>query len=259
MARDKRKIILFGLGTDMKKFMKEYECFLMDRLQIIACTDNNFSQKFENGWVKFIVPEEIPKEKDYIVLISTRKYYKEIYYQLTHDLMIDERNIMDLDAAILPAYKELYKKNANKCLFVIGDSHTFFFAGKERHVYRDKHDIGFGRPSLGAFIPIHLGPVLAHSLNRYGTRTQGREKIDFLLNEEEMLPHGSKILCCFGEIDMRVHILKEAEKRGVPYLHDEEYRTRHEYYEDLVHLSQTAWQFAKDEFLKFGITVYPDA
>jgi len=56
------------------------------------------------------------------------------------------------------------------------------------------------------FKVFHLGPVLAYNLNSYGTQTQGREKIDYLLKNE--IQKKSLLMFAFGEIDIRAHILK---------------------------------------------------
>ena len=59
----------------------------------------------------------------------------------------------------------------------------------------------------------HLGPALAYNLNKYGTSTQAREKAEFLL-KHRVIARGQPVMCVFGEIDCRVHVLRQAEKYG---------------------------------------------
>lgn len=66
---------------------------------------------------------------------------------------------------------------------------------------------------LSQYSTLHLGPALAYNLNRNNTKTKAREKIEYLIRKK-YLPPQSTILCCFGEIDLRVHILKLAENRN---------------------------------------------
>lgn len=63
------------------------------------------------------------------------------------------------------------------------------------------------------FRAFHLGPALAFNLNKYGTSTMAREKAEFLL-KYRFIDKNQPVLCAFGEIDCRVHVLRQAEKRG---------------------------------------------
>ncbi|OQP66903.1 hypothetical protein A3860_00600 [Niastella vici] len=97
-----------------------------------------------------------------------------------------------------------------KKLVCIGDSHASFFAGKDM-IQKEYPD-----PSINA-IPflegIRLGPVLAYSLHKENTTNCGREKLFEIvakLDKEQ-----ASILFCFGEIDCRFHIIKQAERQGI--------------------------------------------
>lgn len=110
-----------------------------------------------------------------------------------------------------------------KNFFVIGDSHVNFFSGHEKItwfpiIYNNQPiDIRCSpQPLIKNFFFFHLGPALAYNLNKYGTKTQAREKIDFLLNSG-IIPKGSAILCAFGEIDLRVHVLKQAAEKNISF------------------------------------------
>lgn len=107
-------------------------------------------------------------------------------------------------------------------IFVIGDSHSYFFGGNENIggsslVIGDKiFDIQVPNQLIYNFFPIHLGPALAYNLVKYGSKTQAREKIDFLINTG-IIPVGSEVLCAFGEIDSRVHVLRKAVEHNIDF------------------------------------------
>ena len=110
-----------------------------------------------------------------------------------------------------------------KNFFVIGDSHVNFFCGYEKltgsPLIINNKFTGINcqpNPLVNNFFVFHLGPALAYNLNKYGSQTQAREKIEFLLGSG-IIPKGSAILCAFGEIDMRVHVLKQAEKKNISF------------------------------------------
>lgn len=90
-------------------------------------------------------------------------------------------------------------------IYCIGDSHASFFSG------RDGMQPAWPAPAENAlpfFRVIRLGPVLAYSLYRSGSQSRGREN---LFKAIRKIPARSKVLLCFGEIDCRNHILKQAE------------------------------------------------
>ncbi len=99
-------------------------------------------------------------------------------------------------------------RSGRDVIHCIGDSHANLFSG-----------VPFVQPSwpephedlISLFRTYRLGPVLAYNLSRSGTRTRGREKLFAVLNT---IPIGSRVLFCFGEIDCRAHLLKQAEKQN---------------------------------------------
>lgn len=95
-------------------------------------------------------------------------------------------------------------ENDMKTIHCIGDSHCCFFYGQDKVIkIEGKID------SLIPFFKVYyIGPSLAYNLCTLGTTTRGREIIFELL--ENKIPQGSRILLCFGEIDCRLHILKQA-------------------------------------------------
>lgn len=64
---------------------------------------------------------------------------------------------------------------------------------------------------LAYFRCYRLGPVLAYSLSREGSTSKGREKLFEVLYT---LPSGADVLLCFGEIDCRAQLFKQAAKLG---------------------------------------------
>jgi len=95
---------------------------------------------------------------------------------------------------------------------VIGDSHVALFSG------RDAMTAAWPRRSvdtLPGFRTYRLGSVLAYRLSDWGTTTHGREKL-LLLLAYGAPPPKARVLLCFGEIDCRYHLLRQAERTGRP-------------------------------------------
>lgn len=99
-------------------------------------------------------------------------------------------------------------------VFVVGDSHTLFFAGENGLNQVKRRRVGFWRPRhitcgldlLPCFQVRHLGPATAWRASDRGSSTYAREKLDALLRYE--LHPGRRVLLSFGEIDCRCHIPK---------------------------------------------------
>ncbi len=94
--------------------------------------------------------------------------------------------------------------STNNVIYCIGDSHASFFSGNDKiqPVWPDlSHD------SIPAFKSFRLGPVTAYNLCKINSSTKGREKL-FSVLDTLLCP--SNILLCFGEIDCRVHLLKQS-------------------------------------------------
>ncbi len=97
----------------------------------------------------------------------------------------------------------------NNTVIVLGDSHVNFFSGNEELSFlpigKEINTCPNNTPY--PFTPLHLGPCLAYNCNRYGTSSSFREKLDYLL--DCFVQPRSRILCCLGEIDLRVHVFKQ--------------------------------------------------
>ncbi len=98
------------------------------------------------------------------------------------------------------------KENIIHC---IGDSYASFFSGHNEMQPRwpDKAKI-----AIPLFRAYRLGAVVAYNLCKAGAKTQGREKLFAVLAG---LPQNSIVLLCFGEIDCRVHMIRQAEMQNL--------------------------------------------
>src|SRR5688572_14786627 len=89
-----------------------------------------------------------------------------------------------------------------KVTHVIGDSHVSLFSGKDQIVptWNEPHE-----DLLPQFRTYRLGAMLAYNLAT--ERHEGRDKLFACI---KTLPKNSKVLLCFGEIDCRAHLVKQA-------------------------------------------------
>lgn len=100
---------------------------------------------------------------------------------------------------------------ANDTIIVLGDSHVNFFSGNEMISYTPVgNDINIC-PTINdnPFTVLHLGPCLAYNCNKTDTFTLFREKVEYLCNN--FMKPNCHIICCLGEIDLRVHVFRQVE------------------------------------------------
>ncbi len=98
----------------------------------------------------------------------------------------------------------------NEIIHCIGDSHVTFFSGY------DKIQPEYPLPSTNKYTNLQsyrLGAVLAYNLNKLGTSEKGKEKLFDLI---EKIDKNESLLLCFGEIDCRCHLIKQAELQKLP-------------------------------------------
>lgn len=102
-------------------------------------------------------------------------------------------------------------------IIVLGDSHVNFFSGNEELSFlpigRNINTCPANTPY--PFTPLHAGPCLAYTCNRLQTTCSFREKAEYLC-QNFIKPH-ARILCCLGEIDLRVHVWKQAAAQNRTY------------------------------------------
>lgn len=90
-----------------------------------------------------------------------------------------------------------------KVIHCIGDSHVSLFSGKDEivPVWNEPHE-----DLLPQFRTYRLGAMLAYNL-----ATEGHEGRDKLFTCVKATSKTAKVLLCFGEIDCRAHIVKQAQ------------------------------------------------
>ena len=99
-----------------------------------------------------------------------------------------------------------------KKLFCIGDSHVSVFLGKDRlaPLYPKRE-----KSILKNVEVVRLEGILAYNLCEFNRTTKGREKFEYLLKRD--ITEHSWILVSAGEVDIRVHLIKQAERQGKTY------------------------------------------
>ena len=90
-------------------------------------------------------------------------------------------------------------------IYCIGDSHVSVFLGIDRlaPIWPESY-----KSLIPNFEVIRLGPITAYNVCEYNRTSQGREKLEKVL---EGVPDNSWIIISAGEIDCRVHLIKQAE------------------------------------------------
>jgi lysophospholipase L1-like esterase len=87
----------------------------------------------------------------------------------------------------------------------IGDSHTSFFTGYNTIQPEYPNTI---KSAVQCILTYRLGAPLAYTLCEFETKYRSREKLFQILTS--LHPRRDFILLCFGEIDCRAHLIKQA-------------------------------------------------
>lgn len=95
---------------------------------------------------------------------------------------------------------------ADTGLVAVGDSHCRFWSGTESITGDDR---------IPGVLTCHIGPGLAWNLVERGARTRSGDSVRGVLRDLAAQSYGGWVLLCFGEIDMRAHILKHAARHGL--------------------------------------------
>ena len=142
-------------------------------------------------------------------------YLKQLYFALSLFPSVEYIDAgyhkFHFNAACLNHYK-------NDTIIVIGDSHVNFFSGSETLNYLPiGNDINLCPPisTPYPFTPLHLGPCLAYNCNKYNTTFRFREKAEYLI--QNFIKPNASIICCLGEIDIRVHVFKQSAIQQQPF------------------------------------------
>lgn len=106
-------------------------------------------------------------------------------------------------------------------IYVVGDSHSLFWSGTNgiKDANRFSEDIPILEKHNDIFKCYNIGPSLAYSINNYKSKSRGRENFEYLL-KTNVIPKYSRVLLCFGEIDCRVHLLKNGFNSMIKRLND---------------------------------------
>jgi hypothetical protein len=91
-------------------------------------------------------------------------------------------------------------------LVAIGDSHCKFWSGS---------DALWGPDRIAGVVTCHVGPGLAWNLVERSSRTRAGRNVRHILRDLGTQAYGGWVLLCFGEIDLRVHVLKHAAESGL--------------------------------------------
>jgi hypothetical protein len=119
-------------------------------------------------------------------------------------------------SAILPAMRAWLRRlrrgkrflaiRADTVLVAIGDSHCKFWSGQDSVWEPDR---------IPGIITRHVGPGLAWTLIERSSRTRAGRAVKRALRDLASQSYGGWALLCFGEIDLRVHVLRHAAKDGL--------------------------------------------
>lgn len=206
------KIVLYGMGNIGRDFFEQIQG--SGYCEIVLTVDRNY-QNIQYPFISVYPPDTIFSVSfDYVIIAMENKSWIDEVRKFLEQNGIKQEKIIAIAPSIQQKllindsflqFKEEFQ--FSKQIAVIGDSHVSFFRGKDSIVYQQTLGgrINYSMSSLG-FSILHLGPVLAYQLNRFGSNTQGREKIEFLCNC--FLTKKSSIIFCFGEIDMRVYAVR---------------------------------------------------
>lgn len=104
----------------------------------------------------------------------------------------------------------------NNSTVFIGDSHVNFFSGNELLNYQPLENGISLCPQVNNlnFTVLYLGPCLAYTCCKPDSRTQFAEKINYI--KKEILRPDARIIISLGEIDIRLHVLKQSEQNDKP-------------------------------------------
>jgi len=90
---------------------------------------------------------------------------------------------------------------ADTRLVAIGDSHCKFWSG---------HDSVWERDRIPGLVTRHVGPALAWNLIERRAQTRAGPSVRRILHDLRAQHYRDWVLLCFGEIDLRAHVLKHA-------------------------------------------------
>jgi hypothetical protein len=102
--------------------------------------------------------------------------------------------------------KRFVRIAADTRLVAVGDSHCRFWSGNDSVTEADR---------IPGIITCHVGPGLAWTLIEDAARTRSGRSVKRILRDLAAQAYGGWVLLCFGEIDLRAHVLKHAAELGL--------------------------------------------
>ena len=212
------KIVLYGIGGRYHQIRERAFRFH----NVVAVTDSNKkSVDADDGDAKFVSPKDLGNIDFDRILITSDKFNDQIYQKLVYECGVDKRKIVTspfvegfITSGFLKQMSFIDSKAYSEKVFVCGDSHSLFFANaSSANPVGIVPGVGVTTDSNNCFMVFHVGPCLANNLCSYGRSTHGHEKIN-ALHDTGLIPgDGEKLICCFGEIDIRVHVLMQAQEQ----------------------------------------------
>ena len=126
----------------------------------------------------------------------------------------DDNNSFITKAAFDKAALDHYR---NDTTVVLGDSHVNFFSGQEHlNFHPIGHDIDLcPQGNNMPFTVLYLGPCLAYTCLDKSSRTKFADKLAYL--KQNFIKPAAGLILSLGEIDIRVHVIKQAEKQNISY------------------------------------------
>ncbi len=100
-------------------------------------------------------------------------------------------------------------------LCVVGDRQSSFFGGTDSPNRPSPTGTSRGIDVLGIFQTYDFGPTFAADLGQPRTPSQARERLLQFFESEEISP-GREVILCFGELDCRVNLVKQAKETDSP-------------------------------------------
>lgn len=213
--------ILLKLIHSIKQNPNIISLLPFDDLQICICTEiqsleNYYSsehlQSINNFFIHYLsdLKQNATTLNVQGVTLTLEKIIQSLELLPRYDYLSPTLQQSNFDHACLHHYK-------NDTIIVLGDSHVNFFSGNEDLSFLPiGNDINTCSIHTGyPFTPLHLGPCLAYTCNKTGSTYHFKEKTDYLCNAF-IKPH-ARIICCLGEIDIRVHVYNQTIQQNKSY------------------------------------------
>jgi len=102
--------------------------------------------------------------------------------------------------------KRFVRIGADTRLVAIGDSHCRFWSG---------HDAVHAPDRIPGIVTCHVGPGLAWNLIEPAAQTRAGRSVLRVLRDLAAQDYRGWVLLCFGEIDLRAHVLRHAADGGL--------------------------------------------